>query len=144
MDCKKAQSLVTLYIGKKLDDKETEEFLNHIDHCKECHEELEIYFTVHFALQKLDEDKDVSYNIQKMLKDDEEARRRKIRRRKVLRYSCWGTLLLAELILVLVLFTQSRLMLEENGRIQTETQTEIQTETQTETQMETQTEQIQE
>ena len=30
--------------------------MEHIENCKECYEELEIHFTVHYALQKLDED----------------------------------------------------------------------------------------
>ena len=70
MDCKKAQSLVTAYIKRELGEKETEEFIHHISHCRECHEELEIYFTIHFALQKLDEEENISYNIKKMLEDD--------------------------------------------------------------------------
>ena len=56
MDCKKAQSLVTSYITRKLNDKELEEFLEHIDTCDECYEELEIYYTVHYTLARLDKD----------------------------------------------------------------------------------------
>ena len=56
MDCKTAQSLVIPYINDQLSDEETEDFLEHIENCKECYEELEIHFTVHYALQKLDED----------------------------------------------------------------------------------------
>ena len=70
MDCKTAQMMVTPYINRELKDRELEEFIDHIRDCKECYEELEIYFTIHFALRKLDEDKDVSFNIQKMLQDD--------------------------------------------------------------------------
>ena len=54
MDCKTAQSLVIPYINKQLSDEDMEAFLKHIQSCKECYEELEIYYTVHFALQKLD------------------------------------------------------------------------------------------
>ena len=70
MDCKTAQSLVIPYINGQLNDEETEEFLEHIENCKECYEELEIHFTVHYALQKLDEDDRVSFNIPKMLKEN--------------------------------------------------------------------------
>ena len=49
MDCREAQSLVTAYIKRQLDEKKTEEFIGHITHCEECYEELEIYFTIHFA-----------------------------------------------------------------------------------------------
>lgn len=94
MDCKKAQSLVTAYVKRQLDDEETEEFIDHITHCQECHEELEIYFTIHFALQKLDEEQDVSYNIKQMLEDDLEATERKVRGEESSAYAatascCW-------------------------------------------------------
>ena len=45
MDCKTAQSLVIPYINDQLSDEETEDFLEHIENCKECYEELEIHFT---------------------------------------------------------------------------------------------------
>lgn len=61
MDCKTAQSLVIPYINDQLSDEETEDFLEHIENCKECYEELEIHFTVHYALQKLDEDDKISF-----------------------------------------------------------------------------------
>ena len=56
MDCKKAQSLVTAYIMRKLNDKDLEDFLEHVDSCEECYEELEIYYTVHYTIARLDED----------------------------------------------------------------------------------------
>ena len=82
MDCKTAQQMITSYIKRELTDRELEGFIEHIRECKECYEELEIYFTIHFALQKLDEDKNVSYNIQKMLKDDLKASERRVHRRR--------------------------------------------------------------
>ena len=54
MDCKKAQSLVTAYIMRKLNDKDLEDFLEHVDSCEECYEELEIYYTVHYTIARLD------------------------------------------------------------------------------------------
>ena len=36
MDCKTAQSLVIPYINDQLSDEETEDFLEHIENCKEC------------------------------------------------------------------------------------------------------------
>lgn len=116
MDCKKAQSLVTAYIKRQLDDRETEEFIEHISHCQECHEELEIYFTIHFALQKLDEEQNVSYNIKKMLEDDLEATEKKARRRNVFRVCSYTFMFLAEVLLVLVLLTQAELWAKGNIR----------------------------
>ena len=83
MDCKTAQSLVIPYINDQLSDEETEDFLEHIENCKECYEELEIHFTVHYALQKLDEDDKISFNIPKMLKENLRDTKNRIHRRKI-------------------------------------------------------------
>lgn len=70
MDCKCAQSMVTPYIQKKLKDKELEGFLEHISHCEECYEELEIYFSVHYTLERLDdEEKGQVYNVKHALQE---------------------------------------------------------------------------
>ena len=70
MDCKKAQSLVTAYIMRKLNDKDLEDFLEHVDSCEECYEELEIYYTVHYTIARLDEDEaDQVYNVKKALQN---------------------------------------------------------------------------
>ena len=50
MDCKKAQSLVTAYIMRKLNDKDLEDFLEHVDSCEECYEERNIlYRTLYYS-----------------------------------------------------------------------------------------------
>ena len=46
MTCEEAERLVMPYINGSITDQELEGFLKHIDHCPECREELEIYFTV--------------------------------------------------------------------------------------------------
>ena len=44
MTCQEAERLVTPYIRDELAGDELEAFLNHIDECPNCREELEIYF----------------------------------------------------------------------------------------------------
>lgn len=109
MNCKTAQSMITAYIQHNLPDKQLEEFVEHISGCHECREELEIYFTIHFALQRLDEDKNISYNIKKMLEDDLEATEHKVKRRKYFRIFHYGVMFAAELVLALILITQIEL-----------------------------------
>ncbi len=116
MNCKKAQSLVTSYINRQLEDKEIEEFVDHIMHCQECHEELEIYFMVHFALQKLDEEQDVSYNIKKMLEDDLEATERRIKGYRIFRICSYAVMMASEILLALALFTRVQLWSSGNIR----------------------------
>ena len=92
MDCKKAQSLVTAYIMRKLNDKDLEDFLEHVDSCEECYEELEIYYTVHYTIARLDEDEaDQVYNVKKALQNRLEESRFYIWRTKVSRQICGRT-----------------------------------------------------
>ena len=96
MDCKKAQSLVTAYIMRKLNDKDLEDFLEHVDSCEECYEELEIYYTVHYTIARLDEDEaDQVYNVKKALQNRLEESRFYIWRTKVSRIYRMGLMVLA-------------------------------------------------
>ena len=155
MDCKMAQSLVIPYINDQLDDETLEGFLNHIKGCKECYEELEIYFTIQYALQKLDEDGKVSFNIQTMLNENLKASRKLVKRRKFMRTSARAVMVAAELVLVLLLFAQLDMlpdkgfqeaaiykMLPWNEVPETETETETESETETETKRTAATERI--
>ena len=54
MTCQEAERLVTPYIRDELSGDELEAFLNHIDECPNCREELEIYFMVDVGLKQLD------------------------------------------------------------------------------------------
>ena len=114
MDCKTAQSLVIPYINGQLSDEETEDFLDHIENCKECYEELEIHFTIHYALQKLDEDDKVSFNIPKMLKENLRDTKNRIRRRKIFRGVTACVTAVAEFLLLLTVMTQLEMFPEKS------------------------------
>lgn len=60
MTCRRAQSLITPFIKDKLNITDTEEFLEHINSCQECREELEVYYILLTAMKQLDEDKQLS------------------------------------------------------------------------------------
>lgn len=105
MDCKQAQSLVIPYIQRRTDDEQAEEFLKHVFQCEECFEELEIFYTVHFALQKLDEDDRVSYDMQDMLWEHLKEAEKGIIRRKLIHYLSLGVMIAAEFFLILMLLS---------------------------------------
>ncbi len=54
MTCREAERLVTPYIHDELSGDELEAFLKHLEHCRNCQEELEIYFMVDVGLKQLD------------------------------------------------------------------------------------------
>lgn len=136
MDCKTAQSLIIPYINHQLNDDQTEEFLKHIFECRECFEELEIFYTVHVALQKLDEDGQVSYNMRELLWNDLKGEERRIRRRKLIHRFSYTVMTLAEILLLLMLFSHFGNW-KPFERAATETETETLSETQTESETET-------
>ena len=107
MDCKRAQSMVTPYIQKKLNDKEMEEFLEHISHCGECYEELEIYFTAYYTLERLEEeDGEQVYDVEHALHENLAESRFYIWKRKISRIYHMGILALAEIMLLIVFLSQ--------------------------------------
>lgn len=105
MDCKTVQQKIMPYIQRKLDDNELEEFIEHIHNCKACSEELEVYFTIYYALEKLEQDEQGSYNIQEMLQRDLERSKQQVRKQYVLNFYRRFFLVTVSVLLLIVLFT---------------------------------------
>ena len=55
MDCRTAEGMVSSYIKHDLPLNELEEFLDHVQNCSSCYDELETYFIVHEVTQQLDD-----------------------------------------------------------------------------------------
>lgn len=62
MDCKHIQKLIGAFDKNQLSLKEEELFVNHMMECKECQEELEIYYIVEYGLA--DDDAKLDYGIE--------------------------------------------------------------------------------
>ncbi len=62
MNCREAERLVVPYIKDELNMDELDDFLEHVEYCDNCMEELEIHYMVDVGLRKLDED-DTVYDI---------------------------------------------------------------------------------
>ena len=87
IDCRVAETMVTHYINHSLSVDELEEFLDHIEHCSSCYDELETYFIVHEAIQQLDESEDGSVlDFRKLLEQDIRRSRRHIRQKRWLHF----------------------------------------------------------
>lgn len=83
MNCKETQSLIMSYINEQLDIEQLEKFIQHIETCNECKEELEVYYTLLTSMKQLDEDKNLSGNfhnefIKSLHKSEERIRRAKL------------------------------------------------------------------
>ncbi len=70
MTCRETEQLVMPYIRGELSLETLKDFLEHIDSCDNCSEELEIYYTIYRALEQLDnEDQDQRYDMRQLLEE---------------------------------------------------------------------------
>ena len=71
MNCQTAESMVNRYIEHSLSIYELEEFLNHVENCSSCYDELETYFIVHEAMYQLDRENGESIlDFRELLEED--------------------------------------------------------------------------
>lgn len=139
MNCIEARRMVTPFIKKELSDRETEQFLNHVEHCADCMDELDIHFTVYKALDTLDSGVHHEYDFRRMLNEEIRNARRRILRRKMFRALYWLVLFLTEVLLVLSIYTgyqQKRERPEKRQSQETEAVTESEIQAESETQAE--------
>lgn len=87
MNCRTAEEMVNQYMNHTLSIEELEEFLNHIQSCSSCYDELETYFIVHEAMQQLSEDDgDPVLDFRRFLNQDIKRARRRVRIMKIERF----------------------------------------------------------
>ncbi len=105
MNCMEARRMVTPYIKGELSEKELEQFLKHIDQCSDCMDELDIYFTVYQAMDRLDAEDHPDYNFKRMLNESIHASKRRIVLSRVFRLLRTALFLLTDLLLLLCIIT---------------------------------------
>jgi hypothetical protein len=95
----KVQSMITPFINDKLNLKETEEFIDHVQSCPDCREELEVYYALLTAMKQLDEDRNLSDDYSLELSAKLEREQEKIIHAKFTYYRKKGILLLIILLI---------------------------------------------
>lgn len=111
MDCKTAQEKITPYIEHRLTDREAEEFIEHVRGCRECSEELEVYYTIHYALEQLDKEEQDTYNIKELLEHDLQQTENQIRRHNIMRFYRRLLMALAGILGAVLLITAAQFFL---------------------------------
>lgn len=61
MDCKELQKKYIPFIDDQLSIKDLDAFLRHMDSCRECREEYDIYYTMIMGMRYLDEEENISH-----------------------------------------------------------------------------------
>ena len=62
MTCFEAQCLMTPFINEELNNEQVEGFLEHVKHCVDCKDDLEVYYTLLNGMKQLDENKNIANN----------------------------------------------------------------------------------
>lgn len=114
MNCMEARRMVTPFIKRELSDREAEQFLRHIEHCSDCMDELDMYFTVYKALDTLESGVHNELDFQKMLEADIRFVKRGIQRRKAVKAMRSVTLIAVELLLLLSVYAGYRVRKSES------------------------------
>lgn len=106
LDCRTAESMVARYINHTLKTDELEEFLDHIEHCSSCYDELETYFIVNKVTQQLVEQEDGSVlDFQNLLEQDIRKSRRYIYHKRYMQLAGGIlTLLLSGALIIFLIF----------------------------------------
>ena len=67
MNCKETEKMIPLFLQDALEGKKLEEFVEHIEQCPECKEELSIQFLVAEGMERLEEGN--NFNLQSALSE---------------------------------------------------------------------------
>lgn len=84
MNCKDADKLIPLFLDDDLDNGNLADFLNHIDNCDECREELTIQFLVKEGMQRLESGN--TFNLKQDLDNLLRDARKRLKLRRTLVY----------------------------------------------------------
>lgn len=103
MTCMEAQRKITPFINDELTLKETEVFIDHVNSCSECREELEVYYALLTAMKQLDEDKILYDDFSMELSAKLEKAQERIIHAKFAYYRKKGALILIILLAMVVL-----------------------------------------
>ena len=82
IECKQLEKLIPQFLDDDLDNQDLADFLDHIDNCPECKEELTIQFLVRVGMQRLEDGN--TFNLVKELDRELAEAKKKMHRRKTL------------------------------------------------------------
>lgn len=96
MTCKKAEKQIAPFIAGNIDTKELEDFLEHIEECPSCKEELSIQYLVAVGMYRLEEGG--SFDLQREL----DAKLLAEKKRAGFRYGTFYSLYVAEIAAIAI------------------------------------------
>ena len=103
-NCQNAQSMVLNFINNKLDKEETKEFIEHIRSCKDCWEELEIYYVMLIGLKQLDEGEELAADFKEKLQNEVDSRYLEIEKNSKRKYAAKIVIVLTIAVMLIWMF----------------------------------------
>ena len=100
MTCKDADRMIPLFLDDELDNQGLSDFLNHIDNCPDCKEELTIQFLVKVGMQRLEDGN--NFNLKSELDGILVKARKKLKFR---RYVSFTSFMMELMVLALLVVT---------------------------------------
>lgn len=101
MDCKEFMKLVPLWLDGRLDGKRGVKFLEHMENCKDCNEELHIQYLVREGTARLENGD--NFNLDRELSDKVALYRKKLHRKHIENVIIYWMEAIAALAIVFIL-----------------------------------------
>ena len=100
MTCKESDRMIPLFLDDELDNQGLSDFLNHIESCPDCKEELTIQFLVKVGMQRLEDGN--NFNLKSELDGLLLKARKKL---KIRRYVVFSSFILELLAVAMIIVT---------------------------------------
>lgn len=101
MDCKEVMKMIPDFLDYKLNSRELKDFLDHIEKCQECKEELSIQFLIQEGMARLEEGD--TFDLQNEFDWMIENAKRKMRIRRALNILVYGVEILAIITIITII-----------------------------------------
>ena len=106
MTCLEAQSNIMALIEKKLPDDVIPDFVKHMRYCKNCREELEIYYTLIVGMHQVDNNQELSQNFAKDLENELNRLEHRVKQAKRFKFSTFGLVFGVAVVFLFFVYNQ--------------------------------------
>ena len=118
MKCHDVQRMIQGFIEKRLTDEQLEAFLEHIASCRDCYDELEVYYMITTGLLQLDEEHSETLDFKKNLKDFIEAQRHALYMRRRAEHNRRVVRRVAAAVLIIAVVFSAHVFISSENKIQ--------------------------
>lgn len=101
MNCKETEKLIPVFLAKKLNTRELDRFLEHVESCSECMEELTIQYLVMIGTSLIEEGK--SFDLRKALSELLVEARKVVKRWKLLMFLSYIAEIITFIVMIIIL-----------------------------------------